>query len=170
MPLQSCSLGRPSMKAAYQKRLPCKPREPFDVLIDISFNEFCHVEVMGERTRQEAPTAPSRSSELSGCVYHMSLPAAKRILHTPEVLSFESFRPRARTQPLNSSSLYDATTMSIAHGIRRAGVIGAGQMGTSWIVHVSRYAHLASQVWGLPSCLRCTRRFPCYCTIGLLHN
>ena len=28
--------------------------------------------------------------------------------------------------------------MSIAHGIRRAGVIGAGQMGTSWIAHVLR--------------------------------
>ena len=25
--------------------------------------------------------------------------------------------------------------MSIAHGIRRAGVIGAGQMGTSWVAH-----------------------------------
>ena len=36
---------------------------------------------------------------------------------------------------LYSSSLSDTATMSIAHGIRRAGVIGAGQMGTSWVAH-----------------------------------
>ena len=117
-------------------------------------------------------SGPRRHShELVGKGASMQAPAWGRSLPASPVqllsLSPTSLHRRLHHYPRRVS------TMSIAHGVRRAGVIGAGQMGMSSLVRTVyslAFAHPILQALVLLSCLPYTPRFQCYSTTDPQHR